>query len=132
MAFAFSEKHIVDYHTFGYTIFRSILPTSLIGDLRRVTDRAREIAREESGPQSQRLQPVGKYDLNLRPFQDYAELPELYDAVHRLLTPEHSCGGSPEVLGILIEPAERAWVRERGPRRQKAMERWKRAQATAY
>lgn len=24
--FTFSEKHLTDYHTFGYTVFREILP----------------------------------------------------------------------------------------------------------
>ena len=67
--------------------------------------RARKIARERGGPQVQRLQPVGHFDLDQQPFVDYAELPDLVDAITKLLTPRH-CHGSPNHLGILFEPAE--------------------------
>ena len=61
MAFQFSEEYIAQYYRDGYTILREILPPSLIRDLRRVTDAGRAIAREESGPQAQRLQPMERY-----------------------------------------------------------------------
>ena len=108
MAFTFSEKHITNYHTLGYTIFREILPTTLVGDLRRVTDRARILARAEKGRQTQRLQPIGAYDLDLQPFKDYGELPELNNAIHRVLTPRHYHADLNR-MGVLLEPADHAW-----------------------
>ena len=97
-----------EYHTHVCTIFRAILPSSLIRDLRRVTDRARELARAEKGPQTQRLQPVASYDLDRLPFRDYAELAALCDAVAPILTLRHDYANL-EILGILLEPAERPW-----------------------
>jgi hypothetical protein len=108
MAFTFSERHIEEYHTLGYTVFRQILPPSLIRDLRRVTDQAREIARAKSGGQVQRLQPVARYDIDQQPFIDYAELPELLDAITRTLTPRHYHGDR-EMLGVLLEPRDLPW-----------------------
>ena len=43
MAFTFSDRYIEEYNTQGFTIFDHILPASLIGDLRRVTEEAREV-----------------------------------------------------------------------------------------
>ena len=105
MAFKFSDQHIDEYHTLGYAIFRKILPPSLIRDLRCVSEKARQIAREERGPQAQRLQPVDNYDIDQGPFVDYAELPELVDATARVLTASHRHGNR-NILGILLEPAE--------------------------
>jgi hypothetical protein len=109
MAFQFSDSHIAEYWTHGYAIFRGILPPSLLTDLRRTTDRAREIARKKQGPQTQRLQPISAYDVDQRPFQDYAELPALKDAVARLLGPRATHGNihsKSSALGVLLEPAE--------------------------
>ena len=53
MAFEFSDRHIETYQTRGYTVFEQILPATLIADLRRVTDQAREMARDEGGAQTQ-------------------------------------------------------------------------------
>jgi hypothetical protein len=108
MGFQFSDQHIEQYHTQGCAVFQAIVPPSLIGDLRRVTDRAREIAREKHGPQAQRLQPVAAYDLDQRPFADFRELPALREAMAALLSPRHTYG-NPKILGVLIEPAERPW-----------------------
>ena len=108
MTFRFSDAHIDEYHTLGYTVFRKILPASLIGDLRCVTDQARENVRERSGGQVQRLQPVGKYDMDQQPFIDYAELPELVDAVTRVLTPRHRYGNR-DIIGVLLEPRDFPW-----------------------
>lgn len=105
MSFEFSDSHISEFYTYGYTVFRGILPPSLIRDLRRVTDKARGIAREKEGPQTQRLQPVEEFDLDLQPFHDFAELPELKDAVSRVLTPHHQYGKL-NILGILLEPRD--------------------------
>lgn len=105
MLFKFSDSHISDYHTLGYTVFRGILPASLVSDLRRVSDGARQIARDKQGAQVQRLQPVGDYDIDAKPFEDFDELPELRDAVSRVLTPHHRYGNI-NLLGILLEPGE--------------------------
>ena len=61
MAFEFSDRHIETYQTQGYTVFEQILPATLIADLRRVTDQAREMARDEGGAHAQRLQPIANY-----------------------------------------------------------------------
>lgn len=108
MAFAWSERHIEEYHTLGYTVFEQLLPTGLIADLRRVGDRARDLARQRAGPQAQRLQPVARFDLDQQPFIDFAELPALIDALQRTLSPRHTCGDR-DGLGILFEPAELPW-----------------------
>ena len=109
MPFTFSEQHIEDYHRDGYTVFQSILPASLVGDLRRVTDEARDVARATSGGQVQRLQPVTAYEqLDLTPFRDCAELPALTDAVQRTLGSQFAHGNL-DVLGILLEPADQPW-----------------------
>lgn len=108
MPFTFTDAHIEEYHTLGYTVFRQILPPSLIRDLRRETDRAREIARKRSGGQVQRLQPVSQYDLDQESFIDYAELPELVDAIARVLTPRHRHGNR-DFLGVLLEPRDLPW-----------------------
>ena len=108
MAFAFSDHHIEDYRTQGYTVFRQILPLSLVSDLRRVCDAAKDIARREHGPQAQRLQPIHRFPIDQQPFLDYAELPILTDAIHRLLSPDFRLSG-PEFMGVLFEPAESPW-----------------------
>ena len=108
MPFTLSEKHITDYHQLGYTVFEGIIPNSLLGDLRRATDRAREIAYEVTGRQAQRLQPLANYDLDLQPFKDYGELPELTDAIHSLLTPRHYHADLSRT-GVLLEPADHPW-----------------------
>ena len=53
MPFKLTDKHITDYHKLGYTVFEAVIPDSLLGDLRRVTDKAREIAYEVTGRQAQ-------------------------------------------------------------------------------
>src|SRR2546421_4906510 len=103
MSFQFRDSMIHDYRTQGYVVFRQILPPSLIRDLRRATARAQELARERSGPQAQRLQPIGNYDIDLKPFRDYAQLPELVGAISRVLTPRHEFGKhDPEWAGLLL------------------------------
>lgn len=108
MPFQFTEKHISDYHLYGYTVFEEVIPSPLLTDLRRVTDKAREIAHEVTGPQAQRLQPIANYDLDQQPFKDYGELPELNDAIHQVLTPNHYHADLTRT-GILLEPANYPW-----------------------
>ena len=117
MSFTFSEQHLTSFYHHGYTVFRGILPSSLVRDLRRVTDQTRQMAWEEHGPQAQRLQPMERYGdrLDLQPFRDYLDLPELVDAIHQTLSPDHTMGGL-HWLGVLNEPKERphctSWHRD--------------------
>jgi len=105
MSFKFTDAHINEYHTQGYTVFRGLLPTSLITDLRRATDQGREIARKKSGAQAQRLQPIAKFEMDQKPIRDYAELPALREVLTKLLSPRHTHPND-EWLGVLLEPAE--------------------------
>ena len=107
MAFRFSERHIEEWHHHGATVFRGILPASLVGELRRAADQGRALAREVGGKQAQRLQPVEKFGdrLDLEPFRSYVQLPELNDALQRVLSPGHRLAGL-ERMGVFYEPAE--------------------------
>ncbi len=108
MAFTFSEEYVASYRKNGFTIFPNILPGTLIKALRKASDQARLIARQIGGGQVQRLQPVAENDIDQRAFFDYAELPELNDAIQKTLTPNHY-HGDPNVLGILLEPRDLPW-----------------------
>lgn len=111
MAFEFHDSMVNDYLSQGYLIFRGIVPPSLLSDLRVEADKARHLAHKLNGPQTQRIQPLEKYgdDLNLKPFQDYTELPELRDAIGRLLGSDYS-HGQLNIMGLLVEPLERPWT----------------------
>jgi hypothetical protein len=107
MTFHYSDSHRDDYYQDGLTILRGVIPATLLADLRQQTDRAREIARERSGPQSQRLQPVYAYDeLDARPFRDFLELPGMRAAVENILGTERDPS---QIMGVLLEPAEQPW-----------------------
>lgn len=108
MSFQFSEKHIEEYNTQGFTVFRGLVPPTLIDDLRRECDKGAAQVRAKSSGQAQRFQPISKFDVDQKPFQDYGELPELRDALARVLSPEHQ-PGTLDVLGVLIEPTELPW-----------------------
>ena len=85
MSFTFSERHVAEYYHDGCTVFAGILPPALLADLRRATDQAREVARETRGSQAQRLQPIGNFGdrVDLQPFSDYENLPELPRSIPR-------------------------------------------------
>ena len=89
MKFQFEDWMVHEYHQQGFLIFRGIVPPSLLTDLRREADRARTLAHELNGPQTQRIQPLDQYEENidLQPFRDYAELDVLRETVDRLLGP---------------------------------------------
>lgn len=107
MAFIYSERNREEYLQEGLTILRGLIPATLLADLRREADKARELARSEHGPQAQRLQPVFKYsELNHQPFRDFYDLQGLRDTVSNILGPEYTGG---EITGILFEPQEQAW-----------------------
>lgn len=111
MKFAFTDEHIEDYWRLGYAIFRQILPSSLLTDMRHTAEHARRICLETNGPQAQRLQPIGAYpEIGLQSFRDFGDLPPLRDAINRTLSADHSYGSlDPKQnfpIGILFEPLE--------------------------
>jgi hypothetical protein len=108
MTFRYSERHRDEYYGDGLTVLRDLIPASLLADLRRETDTAREIARRKFGPQCQRLQPVYPYpELDARRFRDFLELPGLRATVENILGADHRPS---DILGVLFEPAETAWA----------------------
>jgi hypothetical protein len=102
------DDHRESFLASGFTVFRGVVPASLVADLRRAADVARELARELHGPRAQRLQPVLAHDLDQRPFRDWLELPALREAIAAVLSPSHS-HGTPGGLGLLFEPADQPW-----------------------
>ena len=114
MAFKFTDQHIIDRCTLGYTVFRQIIPPSLLRDLRKAAAPAHEIARKSS-PRAMRLTGVERHGLACQAFKDYAELPELNDAIARTLGSPHTYGEI-DPLVILIEtadiPVTQAWHRD--------------------
>jgi hypothetical protein len=105
--FHYTEQLREAYVTDGFTVLRGLIPASLLADLRRETDIAREIARTQKGPQTQRLQPVYAYEeLDPRPFRDFLNLPELQATVEGILGKGHT---QSDIMGVLLEPAEAAW-----------------------
>ena len=77
MAFKPSDQYLEEYASLGYTVFRGILPASLVRDLRQATEAGREQARDRQGRQTQRFQPISKFELDERPFEAFRDLPEL-------------------------------------------------------
>ncbi len=110
MTFQFEDWMVHEYHQQGFLIFRGIVPPSLLTDLRREADRARALAHELNGPQTQRIQPLDRYEeyIDLQPFRDYAELDELRVTVERLLGPGYTHAHL-DIMGLLVEPLERPW-----------------------
>lgn len=108
MAFKFCDSMLNDYISSGYIVFRGIVPPSLLRDLRAQAEKARQLAHELNGPQTQRIQPLAKYGdrLDLKPFHDYNELPELKNACERLLGPGYTHGHI-GIVGLLVEPLNR-------------------------
>jgi hypothetical protein len=107
LAFRFTAQHHDEYRNDGLTILRGLIPPSLLADLRRETDTAREIARGRHGPQAQRLQPVWSYDgFDHQPFRDFLELSGLRDTVTGILGAEHRPS---ERMAVFLEPERDAW-----------------------
>ena len=110
MAFQFQDAMVNEYLSEGYLIFRGIVPPSLLSDLRREAEKARDLAHKLNGPQTQRIQPLSNYgdELDLKPFYDYTELPELRDAIEKLLGANYT-HGHVDIMGLLVEPLEYPW-----------------------
>lgn len=114
MAFKLTDAHIDEYHRCGFTVFRNLIPPALLRDLRVMAEKAREICRKQRGPQAQRLQPIQKFDLDLKSYYAYAELPELVDAIEKLIGPDAIYAykdrtSKESYAGILFEPEERPY-----------------------
>jgi hypothetical protein len=114
MAFRLTDRHIQQYHELGFTVFDSLVPPSLLRELRVMAERGREIHWSNIGRQSQRLTPLQKYNVDMTPFHRYAQLPELQAALDQLLGPgaTFSYTNLPELtsdVSILFEPREGAW-----------------------
>ncbi|MBA3845822.1 MAG: phytanoyl-CoA dioxygenase family protein [Planctomycetes bacterium] len=103
------ERHRDELRIHGHTVLRRILPTTLVTDLRRVADQARDRARAQHGPQAQRLQPLIGQGLDERVLNDYVTLPALVDAIAAILGPQHAPSAGLGINGILFEPAETPW-----------------------
>lgn len=93
--FSFSDAHITDYYHHGYTVFRGILPARLVDDLRAAGEDLHEVSRRLRGPDVARSPSIGDVAPELSPpslkaFQNYAELPELVQAIQRVLSHEHT------------------------------------------
>jgi ectoine hydroxylase-related dioxygenase (phytanoyl-CoA dioxygenase family) len=108
--FKFEDWMVNHYWSNGYMVLRQILPGSLLRDLRKSADAARQLAYKVRGAQTQRIQPLVNYadDLDLQPFHDYCELPELVDAIHKLMGPEYRHHNM-ERMGLLVSPSEHSW-----------------------
>jgi hypothetical protein len=107
MAFHYTPQLREEYYSVGITVLRDLIPAPLLTALRQETDKAREIARQQRGPQVQRLQPVYAYDaLNHEPFHEFSALPGLQETCAKILGDGYQiCGNQ----GILLEPEAKAW-----------------------
>lgn len=105
MNFQFSDQHIEQFESQGYTIFRGIVPPSLIGELRLACDKGRVLARAGGNPQNQRFGLGALDETDLKPFEKYRELPVLRDAVGRVLRRDDTRKDF-EMWSVLIEPGE--------------------------
>jgi hypothetical protein len=112
MAFRISDEHLESYYTHGYCVFRKLIPPTLLDELRVMAEKARIICHEKSGPQAQRLQPISKFDLDLKPYHEYATLPNLVEAIEVLFHGQARYAYTPTntiIAGILFEPRNKAW-----------------------
>ena len=113
--FKLTDDHVREYYTQDMTVFRGIIPGSLVRDLRKASDDGLADLKERD-PDALRIGSIaGREDMDLQPFRDYSELPELNEAVLQLLTPDHTYGDLNRV-GILFnttsKPAVLAWHRD--------------------
>lgn len=108
MPFVLDDAMINRYWSQGYLIFPGIIPPALLRDLRAQADKARAITHAATGPAVQRTPLIEKMaeQIDLKPFRDYLEIPDLVRAMERLFGPGTKPGGF-QHLSILIEPRER-------------------------
>lgn len=104
------DEHADSFRKLGYCVLPRVVPPTLLGELRRTSDRAREIARQIRGPNAQRLQPLSAHlePAAMRPLDDLYALTELRDAVAYVLAAPHAF--TTERMGILFEPSNKSWT----------------------
>jgi hypothetical protein len=109
MTYKIPEQDIAGYYRNGYIVFKRIIPTTLIKELRVEADKAAAIVRA-ANPQAQRIQPLQAHEgkINLQPFRDYAQLSDVRDAIDQLLSKDQRWANL-DVMGILLEPTQYAW-----------------------
>ena len=107
--FRFSDRHIEEYETLGYTVFRGIVPPKLIDELRHESDKAAEIVRAQQGADTLRFQPIASFDINQKPFREFGDLPDIRDAIGRIVPPPWQTGDL-SVMGVLINPTDNAFA----------------------
>jgi hypothetical protein len=105
MAFTLTDQHLDEFQRNGATVFRRILPTSLIADLRRAVDAGVAHVRADGNRQLQRFDPVATPGVDPKPFQDFRELPDLVEAIARVLSPDHTI----QSPAVLIQPEDTPW-----------------------
>lgn len=106
MGFEFSERHAEEYYRRGYTIFRQVIPASLLADLRRACEQADPyIVYDESAP---KVRSVAKLEgkLDLAPFRAYKSLEPLNLAYQKLLTGGHAPAALDEILEVFFQPKD--------------------------
>jgi hypothetical protein len=112
MGFKVTDQHVDEYYRNGFTIFRELIPASLLSDLREMADQGLTVARELNGPQAQRLQPIIKH-IECKPYFDLLELQSLRDAVELILGEgiyhDRPPNGDDPVAGILYHPQQKPW-----------------------
>lgn len=122
MTFKITEQHRDEHRRLGFTVFRGLIPGSLLNDMRNSAEQARRVRDREMGADAQRLQPLGKWgdEVDLQPFRDYGELPELREAIDFILGPGKAFAvldpDKKYPLGMFFEPTEKsrctAWHRD--------------------
>lgn len=106
--FQFSEKHIEEFHMQGFTVFRNIIPATLLTELRNECDKGVAIVRERDGANTQRFQPVSAFSINQQPFEEFQNIPDIHDALSRIFDFPFEMSGL-DLLGVLLEPADDPW-----------------------
>ena len=87
MTFKVKESQIAGYFSRGYAVVEGVVPSSLIGDLRRLEGRYRALltADATNGRTDQFKLCDGDADLDVQPVRDLSQLPQLHDAVAQLI-----------------------------------------------
>lgn len=110
MGFSVEQRHVDSFREHGFCVFEKLVPESLIGELRKTAEKAREVAHSIHDSQAQRLAKISEHldEATLRPVLDYQALPELHAALDAVLVP--GCRPTRDAsIAILFEPAEKSW-----------------------
>lgn len=99
-----------NYREQGFMILRGAVPAPLIDRLRVMAEAARVVAHRLEGPQTQRLMRIGEH-IDVAPAREFLQLPELNEAFHTLLSPQHNLAPA-DGMTILFQPEKRCWSTE--------------------